>query len=137
MRHVESIVLEDRLDPILIWHFRGVPSDGEFDAFWAAHERLLDAGAHFLTIIDGVAAELPTPAQVRRQAAWLAARAERLRALSLGVALVLPSQPLRRALLCMTAWRTVPGPHVLCPHMAAAMLWAEARLLRTPARAAI
>lgn len=129
MRYVRGIVLEDRLDPILIWRFRGTPADGDFDAFYEAHERLLAAGAPFLTILDAIAANLPTPAQMRRQAEWVAAHAEALRAQSLGVALVLPSQPLRRALLCMTAWRCVPGPHVLCPHMAAAMMWAEARLL--------
>jgi hypothetical protein len=127
---VQSIVLEDRLEPILIWRFHGTPRDREFDGFFAAHDRLLDAKQPFLTIIDAISAELPTPAQVRRQSQWVAARAVELRALSLGVALVLPSQPLRRALLCMTAWRTVPGPHVLCPHMAAAMMWAEAQLLR-------
>jgi hypothetical protein len=127
---VQSIVLEDRLEPILIWRFRGIPSDVDFDAFFDAHDRLLEARAPFLTIIDAIGAELPTTAQVRRQSQWVAAHAARLRAHCLGVALVLPSQPLRRALLCMTAWRTVPGAHVLCPHMAAAMLWAEAQLLR-------
>ena len=130
VRHVQSIVLEDRLDPILIWRFRGTPSDGDFDAFFAAHDRLLQARAPFLTIIDAIGAELPTAAQIRRQSQWVAANASGLGAHSLGVALVLPSQPLRRALQCMTAWRTIPGAHVLCPHMAAAMLWAEAQLLR-------
>lgn len=127
---MQSIVLEDRLEPILIWRFHGTPSDRDFDAFFVAHDRRLEAAAPFLTIIDAIGAELPSPAQVRRQSQWVAANAAALREHCLGVALVLPSQPLRRALLCMTAWRTVPGPHVLCPHMAAAMLWAEAQLLR-------
>ena len=127
---MQSPVVEERPDPILIWRFRGSPSDGDCDAFRLAHQRLLDAGTPFVTIIDASDAELPTPAQVSRHEAWLAARVEVLRARSLGVALVLPLQPLRWALSCMAAWRTGPGLHMVFPRMDAALLWAEAQLLR-------
>jgi len=34
------------------------------------------------------------------------------------------------------AWRSLPGPKLACPHMAAAMLWAEGQLLRNLLRSA-
>jgi hypothetical protein len=133
---VSSIVLEARLDPILVWRVVGAPRDEDLAAFTAELDRRVDADLPFLAVIDARHADLPTTEQSRRQSAWRAARAQGLRACSLGVALVLPLEPLRRALSCMTAWRSLPGPHVLCPHMAAAMLWAEGQLLRNLVRSA-
>jgi hypothetical protein len=131
-----SLVLDARLDPILVWRFSGAPRDQDLADFTGEHDRRLDAGTPFLSVIDARAAEPPTFEQARRQTEWRAARGDELRALSLGLALVLPSESLRRALSCMTTWRRVPGPRVLCPHMAAAMLWAEGQLLRNLLRSA-
>lgn len=130
---MNAVVLDPRLDPIFVWRVHGAPTDADVDLFLATQSELLARGERWLTVIDARAAAPPTPAQLARKVAFVTTRAAALAEASLGVALVIPCQPLRRALVHMTAWRALPVAHALCPHMAAAMLWAEAQLLRAAA----
>ena len=66
----------------------------------------------------------------------MTARAEALRERSLGVALVLPLQPLRRALLADDVVAHRARTARLWPSMAAAMLWADGQRLRNLVRCA-
>jgi hypothetical protein len=124
-----SITIDESRRPIVTVRFVGAVSDGEFDEYLAAMERMLERRQKTLTILDARESARTPPTQRRKQAEWLKAQTSMLQAYSCGSAFVITS-PLVRGVLTAILWvQPLPVPHTVVGSITDAEAWARKRLL--------
>jgi len=119
----------------LVWvTYKAGQTDEEFDELLALYDRLMETRRErYVLVLEAHHSRLTPLPQLKRQAAWMKARAEVMRRQIAGIALVLGSPILRGALKVVLTLQPMPVAHAVCKDAGEAEAWALKRLGRTAA----
>jgi hypothetical protein len=126
---VTILVDESQLPVIRVIH-QGETSDDDFVTYLETMRRSMfspNAGQRLL-IIDATHAGSTPPTQRRLQAEWMSLHADRLRALTVGVAFIIPSSVVRGFLTAILWIQPLPCPHEVCATLEQALDWGDRQL---------
>lgn len=114
--------------PMVVFRFRGEPTDEDFEAYLRAMESLYERGERFAILFDARGTVQLSAKHRRRQAQWLKDNAERIRRFNVGSAFVIDSAFVRGLLTAIFWIQPMPSPHTVTETLAEAEAWCRARL---------
>jgi len=120
--------VDDSEFPIVIVRAKGKVTDGEFEQYLRALDKVYSRHQRFALVWDGTKADGGTAAQRRRQAEWMRQQAMLIRTFNVGTAFVIPSALTRGALTAILWLQPMPSPHFICESPPEAIRWARKRL---------
>jgi hypothetical protein len=117
------IVIDDSHWPLVVFTFGGTVTAREIDHYLEGMGRLFSTGERGIGLVLTDDLKPFDVALIRRLAQWNQANEARLRAQSIGTALVLPS-PMVRGLLRAILWmHPIPQPYAVFSTTEEAMVW--------------
>ncbi len=123
-----NITFDDSLWPLLVVRFAGTPTEEQFEAYLARRQSYLDRKQKHALIYDTVRFQVLTHEQRQRQINWLKERADTLKELSLGSALVITSPVARMTLSIVLHFSQAATPTHAARSLPEAARWAASRL---------
>jgi hypothetical protein len=123
-----NITFDDSLWPLLVVRFAGTPTDEQFGEYLARRQAYLDRKQKHVLIYDTVRFQVLTHEQRQRQIDWIKARADTMKQLSLGSALIITSPVARMTLSIVLHFSQAATPYHAARSLPEAASWAASRL---------
>jgi hypothetical protein len=113
--------------PLVRFTSRGTADEGNFDTYLRSYDRVLAHGQRYVAIFDASEAKPLEVGQMKAQAAWIRANAQRLIELNLGIAFVIPSPMIRGVLKAVLWLQPLPQPYTVVGSYDDAYRWVETK----------